>query len=297
MGYRLKWKLSTSTSWTTLASESNATKQDWSNNKVQAGADVGKTYDVLLEVFDSLMTVTSQYQIATATVPMSWGKNGTAIGKVYEEDGATFQVRGSGYYEGLLTTARDRWCEEGGSLHLSNSDMVGLNGLYFNDPVDTYGEGFMFPRTGTEVPPSGIISDNKYPNWDNLRVLDGDGFLNGDLVFGDRNYEPLWEGAAYMNDNQTVKPSKTLLQCPTGWVLQWSAYENGAAQNHSYSYVFVHKAHMKVASGQGTYFTMGRNQTTRITKYMYVSNGTITGHANNRVGSGDLIVLRRVFAF
>lgn len=297
MGYRLKWKQSTSVSWITLANESNGTKVDWTGSKIQDGADVGKTYDVLLEVFDSLTTVTSQYQIATATVPMSWGKNGTAIGKVYEEDGATFQVRGSGYYEGQLQTARNIYASEGGSLHLGNSDIVGLNGLYFNDIIDVHGEGLMFPRTGTEIPESGIITDNKYPNWDNMRVLDGVGYLNGDVVFSDRVYEPLWEGVIFMQAGQSVTPSKTLNQCPNGWILQWSGYSNGAGQNHNWTYTVIHKGQARTANGAGTnhWLPIGTNGAT--CKYIYASNTSMSGHAQNAQSVNATFVLRRVYAF
>lgn len=301
MGYRLKWKLSTSTSWTTLASESNATKQDWSNNKVQAGADVGKTYDVLLEVFDSLMTVTSQYQIATATVPMSWGKNGTAIGKVYEEDGATFQVRGSGFYEGLLTTAPNIFAYNGGSLNLNNSDMVGLNGIYFGathgntDPADNDGEGLLFPHKNTIIPADGNI--NRNDGWDTFRVVNGEGFLNSKLIFIEDSSTPLWEGAIYMQAGQTVNPSRHLEGCPNGWILQWSEYANGQAQNYNYNYTVVHKGQYKTANGAGVYHTLSNTQSSSCGKYIYISNTSMSGHANNNVGTSGKFVLRRVYAF
>lgn len=298
MGYRLKWKLSTSTSWTTLASGSNATKQDWSNSKVQDGADVGKTYDVVLEVFDSLMTVTSQYQIATATVPMSWGKNGTAIGKVYEEGGATFQVRGSGYYEGLLTTAPDIWASDGGAFNMNNSDIVGTNGIYFGhaghyDPADNSGEGIIFPHSTTLVPADGII--NTRSGWDNLYVRDGVVYLNNGAIVSSNN-EALWEGALHPLGTHTINIGKSIWNCGNGWALHWVQYRNGVMQTYGYGWTLIPKQQANYGGGIWCTIPSYKGSGNIRSKYIYISSSTtIKGSDDNNKEGAENIVLRAVY--
>lgn len=200
--------------------------------------------------------------------------------------------------DSVINLPRNRYI--GGELkaafNANNSELIGLNGLYFNDPVDAHGEGLMFPRSGYQQPGDGTIPDNKYPNWDNLRVLDGSGFLNGDVVFSDRATEPLWDGGMFMTAGHTVTPSKSLKECPNGWILQWSAYSSGV-QNYNFNYTVIHKGQYVSASGLGTYHTMSKTQDTSCGKYLYVSNTSIAGHANNNVGNSGTFVLRRVYAF
>lgn len=65
-----------------------------------------------------------------------------------------------GTMTGAITTATDKWYTAGNyALNLNNSDLVGVNGLWFKDLSSDAGEGIMFPRTNG--------------NWDDLYSVDG----------------------------------------------------------------------------------------------------------------------------
>src|SRR5690606_359763 len=91
-----------------------------------------------------------------------------------------------------------------GAMDLSNSDIFGLNGLFFNDVADNDGEGLQFLQTGKS---NGSTNRNDY---DTFRIRDGLGMINGTTVLS--NHMKLWEGGAYMQASQTIYPSKALSQ-------------------------------------------------------------------------------------
>lgn len=93
VGYRVEYKLTSATTWTTKATGSNATTTNWGATTTLSGIDIDKTYDIRVTMFDEFLSVTSSKTMAVATVPMSWGTDGSAVGKVYEEGKAVLQVR------------------------------------------------------------------------------------------------------------------------------------------------------------------------------------------------------------
>lgn len=300
MGYELAWKKTNVTSWTVLASGSNATSTTWNSSKTVSNADVGATYDVRFRLYDKLMTVESTAQISTATVPMSWGTNGVAIGKVFEEGKETFQVRGSGYYEGLLTTAPDVYARDGGSLNLNNSDIVGINGLYIGrtsgitDPADNDGEGLLFPHSSTIIPSDGKI--DRSSGWDTFRIMDGVGYLNSRPVMsiGD---QPMWTGALYMNGSHVITLPKNIKDAPHGWALMWGEYNVGVGVNPwNFNVSLIHKdTDMSQAGGTG-HVMLGKDKVFAM-KYIHLQgNGTrLKGNDDNQRGTSNTVVLRAVY--
>lgn len=114
---------------------------------------------------------------------------------------------------------------------------------------------------------------------------------------------PLWEGAIYMTNSQTINPSKALSNCRSGWVLVFCKYQSGAAQDWGYTFHFVNKQSVRNGT-KGTTFLMcndfydGINNFNDIrTKYLYIRNESISGHErNNRYGNEDF-ALRYIYEF
>jgi hypothetical protein len=67
----------------------------------------------------------------------------------------------------------------------------------------------------------------------------------------------LWTGVYYLNANQTVRPTKKLSECNTGWVLVWSDYNAGVGVN-DYDFVFsyIPKQYATLQSGNSVLFTV-----------------------------------------
>ena len=95
----------------------------------------------------------------------------------------------------------------------------------------------------------------------------------------------LWSGAWYMNASQTVPLSEKISEQINGIVLIWSAYQNGTAQNYDWIYTFIPKRHAIEAESNGKGVNTGvmaTNNFSKIaTKYVYVYDTSIVGHANN----------------
>ena len=300
MGYKLEWKLATASSWTLLLSGSNTTTTTWTGTRTQTGTDIAKAYDVRLTVYDKLSQVVSEIKVTTATVPMSWGTTGVGIGKVFEEGKEVFQVRGDGKYEGRLTTAPDVYASQGGALNLDNSDIVGVNGLWIGaprgnpDPADNDGEGLLFPKSGTIIPADGVIPDRS--GWDNFRIMDGIGYLNGKSVMLDTS-RSIWSGILYMNANDVATPTVRLSDCPNGWMLLWSDYDadTSKANDFDWYYSVIHKT---FDSGGQMRLQIPNYDDGVANKAIYCTGTQLKGHAiGDSNGAAKDVVLRKILAF
>lgn len=124
--------------------------------------------------------------------------------------------------------------------------------------------------------------------------------VNGDLYIADQNRENainvkekidwlstqkvLWTGQHYMNGGQSVDLSDTPLSSqPHGIVLIWSAYESGQAKDWDWVCNFIPKKFVDVfGTGNGMLFNMNTTTYGSVgSKYLYISNASITGHNNN----------------
>lgn len=116
--------------------------------------------------------------------------------------------------------------------------------------------------------------------------------------------EKLWEGVMYLNENQTVKPSKPLNECKTGWILAWSRFVPGDGENNTFwHFVHVPKKFGTITSG-GMVHPLYQNPNgtalagaVPIFKYIYCTNTQITGNAFNGEGDRRYAVLRFVFEY
>lgn len=109
----------------------------------------------------------------------------------------------------------------------------------------------------------------------------------------------LWSGAVYMNASQTANLSQAISAQKNGVILIWSSYTSGTANNYEWNYVFVSKRHISNHDGTGVCCTLSNTNDSSfkgVTKYVYVYDNKITGHARNQNLGGDF-VLRYVYGF
>ena len=112
----------------------------------------------------------------------------------------------------------------------------------------------------------------------------------------------LWDGGQYMTSNQVVTPMAKLSDCLNGWLLQWQRYNPGVGLDNSrYFYQPIAKGH---PSGKGitTYISAPASATNNggvpaATKYVYVTDTTITGYDANSVSPGNNWALSGVFGW
>ena len=95
----------------------------------------------------------------------------------------------------------------------------------------------------------------------------------------------LWSGAWYMKDTQTATLSEKVSEQPNGICLVFSEYYDNEAKNQSFISFFVHKKLVASQPGKGHSFALFTNCFSYTgTKYLYISNDKIVGHANNSNG-------------
>lgn len=112
----------------------------------------------------------------------------------------------------------------------------------------------------------------------------------------------LWEGGQYMTSSQVVTPMVKMSDCLNGWLLRWQRYNPGVGLDSSrYFYQPITKGH---PSGKGitTYISAPASATNNggvpaATKYVYVTDTTITGYDANSVSPGDNWALSGVFGW
>ena len=94
----------------------------------------------------------------------------------------------------------------------------------------------------------------------------------------------LWGGAYYMSEGHTIDLAEPVSAQFSGIVLVFSRYDiaNGEALNEHFSYHFVPKLVVEEQSDRGSIFNMSTsNETFSASKYLYITDTQIRGHANN----------------
>jgi hypothetical protein len=242
--------------------------------------DALKSYDFQLSAADKFNTTYSYVVLSTGAVTMSWGSSGVGIGKVWES--GALDVAGNVRATAALT-----------SINPNNSSAdVSLSWL--NDIARLrYGGSGAGSAGGFQIQGTGDSMKWAVDNAGNVTVYG--------QVYATKDLQELWDGASYMNETQTVTPSVPLNQCPTGWLLAWSDYTSGVANNYDYVYTMVARNHGTLWSGYGTHHIVSSNTATNYayldSKYLYVSNTSFSGHTTNDEGTNSTIVLRKVFMF
>ncbi len=133
------------------------------------------------------------------------------------------------------------------------------------------------------------------------------GVWQGWKVLFEKNQTPLWEGAYFMNENQTVTPTKPLDQCQHGWVLVWSDYDDATSTKNNYNAVTfcVPKKNASGANWNGSSFMcclpreVKTDGTFVITaKQVYIYNDKITGFAANNANPANRdVILSAIYEY
>ena len=94
----------------------------------------------------------------------------------------------------------------------------------------------------------------------------------------------LWSGGKYMTADHIEALSEPVSKQRSGIVLVFSAYEDGEKQNHHFECQFIPKTAVSAHPGAGYNFHFSTSDFSYIgTKYIYVSDEQIKGHANNNL--------------
>lgn len=104
--------------------------------------------------------------------------------------------------------------------------------------------------------------------------------VNGTTFTGDNKV--LWSGGYYMQSGQTATLSEAISDQVNGIVLIWSYYVDGAVDNSNFRPYFIPKQFVSSHNGKGiSMFMTNGTLSIAASKYVYISNTSITGHSNN----------------
>lgn len=171
----------------------------------------------------------------------------------------------------------------------------GKSDFNFNVPVTVNHNdvGFAHTHTGTGnsiafgIGASGInrgIYDRTYEKWlvytDNTNTYIGD--ANNTYTIGKNNV--LWSGAQWMMEAHTVNLSQAVSKQMNGIVLVFSRYDTATSTtlDDNFNYHFIPKQMIALQNNKGSVFNMSASsENCRATKYLYISDTSIKGHAHN----------------
>lgn len=270
--------------YTTLKTESN-----YSANTAYVPTtvfSVDNSYEFKITVADYFKSVKFDLEITTAFTLMDFssGGHGMAIGKVAESedllDVALPILARYGISYAVIPTGTD--LNDMMSPGFYGSDVTASGSAYGNCPItggtftlevmSAGGSGQIYQRLISCTATTSVTYERWYYSgswkaWNKIKDFDG---------------TILWSGAYYMNSNQTVTLSEAVSAQPHGISLIFSRYVNGAADDSSFTDFFIPKSIVAQKPGKGHNFIMSSTNFGFIaTKYLYINDGSITGHANN----------------
>lgn len=249
--------------------------------------DNSKSFDINVIVTDKLgaTSQTISVQVGQPILFIDWEKKSIAFND-FPKKNNEFRLNGQ------LVVGPNMWnggaAEATGGIDMQNSDIVNLNSAYFGDPSNTNSEGLMWLKSGKAVGSSDIV------DYDQFRIMDGIGYLNGKPVFFDDSKQ-LWSGGSFMTAGQFANSSKNISDCPNGWVLVWSEYNSGSV-NNGWQYTYIPKSHTAFAAGGGIWIHGIGYGAVELTKYIYVNNSNVEGHSRNSTAPQNTMVLRYIYS-
>ena len=291
--YVIDYKLKTATTWTTLTSGSvYALNQNIISASGVFGVD--NSYDIRLSITDSFTTVRSIFDIPTAFTLLDFNASGKGIafGKVSElAEGIEFALPMKSTLGHLITSP----------IALQTGD--DLNNLkepgyyVFASTVST--TLLHNPLSGSASGSVEVVYEGEAGQVRQVLTRCSVGYREiWDRLYYSSKWQEwicvfkgssgtgriLWTGGYYMTAGQVATLSEPILEQPNGIVLTFSRYESGAAQDTNFHQFFIPKAFVLQKNGYGHTFLMVANKLAVVsTKYLYINNTNITGHADNNL--------------
>lgn len=289
--YIIEYKPQSGTTWTALT---NGTGYAVNTSFISTTGlfDVDSSYDLRLSITDSFTTIRGLTEIPTAFTLLDFNASGrgVAFGKVSElTEGVEFAL--PTIFSHAETPSSVIYLQDGQDL-----DTVLEPGFYAIPNTTVSGSLLNKPWSGTMTGTLLVMSEgntnqriqiiHKSSRTDGAiyerciyqgtwgawqKIFDGDGTV-------------LWSGGMYMTETHKITFTEPASLQPSGIVLVFSEYYDGEAKNQSIVSHFVHKKSIANHSGSGNCFWMMTSNGAYVaTKYLYIRDDGLTGHANNGI--------------
>lgn len=293
--YTLEYKAKPATTWETIQTGTGYSLTD--TVITDAVFSVDSAYDVRLSVTDYFGTIRKTTEIPTAFTLLDFNASGRglAFGKVSEmTEGVEFGL--PAYFTHGETPSSVTYLKEGQDL-----DEVLEPGFYGIPTTAISGTLVNKPYTGTSTGSLAVLREGN--GLQRAQIMHIASKANGAIY--ERCYysgtwgewktvyngggKILWEGGMYMTASHKITLEDPISKQPSGIILVFSRYDNGAVAEHNYNSFFVHKAFVAAKPGVGSAFRMNTvNFSVVATKYLYINDTTITGNdSNDDEGTGS----------
>ena len=293
--YTLEYKAKSATTWETIQTGTGYSLTD--TVITDAAFSVDSAYDVRLSVADYFGTIRKTTEIPTAFTLLDFNASGRglAFGKVSEmTEGVEFGL--PAYFTHGETPSSVTYLKEGQDL-----DEVLEPGFYSIPTTAISGTLVNKPYTGTSTGSLAVLREGN--GLQRAQIMHIASKANGAIY--ERCYysgtwgewktvyngggKILWEGGMYMTASHKITLEYPISKQPSGIILVFSRYDNGAVAEHNYNSFFVHKAFVAAKPGVGSAFRMNTvNFSVVATKYLYINDTTITGNdSNDDEGTGS----------
>ena len=289
--YAIEYKLQSATTWEALT---NGTGYALNTTIISEDGflSLDSSYDVRLSITDSFGTVRSITEIPTAFTLLDFHAGGRALafGKVAEKtEGVEFGL--PAFFSHAETPSSVTYLQGGEDL-----DTILEPGFYAIPTTEVSGTLINKPWTATST--GSLIVLREGNGLQKCQIAHQCNKNNGCIY--ERSYytgawgewvtvhngggKILWTGGMYMTNGHSITFSELASKQPSGIVLVWSEYYDGEVRNQTWASHFVPKALITAHPGTGNCFWMSTSNGAYIaTKYLYIKDDGITGHANNGI--------------
>lgn len=286
--YKIEYKLKSAAAWATLTNGNSYSYSDTLITAAVFGAD--SAFDLRLSVTDYFGTISKTIEIPTAftLIDFNAGGKSVAFGKVSEKAyGVEFGM--PAYFSNAEVPSSVKYLESGQDLN----DIL-EEGFYSVPTTATSGTLLNKPYTGTST--GSLIVLREGNGLQKSQIFHTASKANGAIyercyysgTWGEWNTvyngggKILWKGAMYMTAGHKITLAEPISKQPSGIVLVFSRYDNGAAAEHNYNSFFVSRLLVSEKAGVGSAFHMNTvNYSMICTKYLYINNETIAGNDSN----------------
>ncbi|MCY9056059.1 DUF859 domain-containing protein [Bacillus spizizenii] len=297
-----RYKAATSStwgSWTNFSNTMNGEKYTTSNVVLQL--DNTKAFNFEFQIKDALSTVVVSRLVAAGRPIVFIDSNLKSIGfNDFPKNPEEFRVNGRMVFgANMWSNGAGSGETGGGAMFLNNSDITGVNGLWFNDPSNNGGEGLLFLKSGvTEASANNTDYDSLYVR-DSVLYLNGG---SGELGIGNninmRNHDITNVNHITINDpggNEGIEwlggSGWKIVEAPndlsnTGGPLQFAAGGSRQATISTVGNIYIAGGVFKGESGGYTHFASAghaRLASDKGAEFIVGSDGT-----GNRIWSNDI---------
>lgn len=287
--YLIEYKLVSATSWTALKSGTGYSL----NQTIVSGAvfSVDSTYEIRLTVTDYFGKAQAIVDLSTAFTLIDFNANGKALsfGKVSEKnEGVEFGIK----------AFFNKGESPNGAIEIAaNTNLNNLldEGYYYIPNATVSASITNKPYTATSTAVIKVLKAGDAGQRTQI-CMRGDK-TNGEIW--ERHYyssswgswicitkgggKVLWTGVMYMQASHEIALTEAISEQANGIVLVFSRYSSSTAQNYNWNHFFVPKSFVALHDGTGSQFLLSSDGSfaTLASKYLYISDKLIKGHANN----------------